>query len=144
MSQSLSLVFAPSRLQWWQWGKLFGAVGLVALLCWMAASGALPHPLVLGVVAHLACDFSLQSDWVAGEKSKRGKALLYHALIAGGLPGALVGLYAGPVGCLSAIVIGVVSHYAIDYTCKFGCKSVAVGATLDQVAHIIALGGALC
>ena len=139
MSQSLSLVFAPSRLQWWQWGKLFGAVGLVTLLCWMAASGALPHPLVLGVVAHLVCDFSLQSDWIAAEKSKRGKALLYHALIAGGLPGALVGLYAGPPACLLAILIGVVSHYAIDYTRKFGCKSVATGATLDQVAHIIVL-----
>lgn len=132
-------VKAPTSLEWWAYPSLAGMLGLAAVLGGLLAGGELSGWIV-GLALHTVLDFTLQSDWIAMNKNDRGKALLFHAIIAGGLPGAMKGLMTGGlVGCLVGVVIGIASHYAIDYTRKFNCESVALGVILDQVAHLAIL-----
>lgn len=132
-------VKAPISLQWWEYFKLVGIVALAAVLGGLLAGAELDGR-VVGLAFHTVLDFTLQSNWVAANKGNRGKALLFHAIIAGGLPGAIKGMMSGGlVGCLIGVVLGTTSHYAIDYTRKFNCKSVAMGIVLDQVAHLAVL-----
>lgn len=137
MASTISTLFSsPRRLQWWQWGKLLGAILLLAAV-FVAFRGG--NHLFVGLALHVALDFTLQSDYVAAEKGNRGRALLIHAAIAGGIPSAVVALMAGSlVGVLVGVVVGISTHYAIDWTRKFGLP-MSLGATLDQVLHVIVL-----
>jgi len=143
MSANIAQFFkAPTSLQWWAYPKLLGAALLVLLLAAMSL-GVAVHPLLVGVVLHLVLDFTLQSDWVAAEKAKRGKALFIHSVIAGGIPAGVMGLMSGSLErVLLAVVVGVASHYAIDYTKKFGLRRWQHAICADQVAHFafLALG----
>ena len=137
MSTIISRTFrAPTTVAWWEWGKLIGGVALVALLL----TGCQVSPIIAGVVLHVACDFTFQSGVTAARKGDRGRHLVCHAIIAGGLPGIITGLMAGGVlGALVGFVAGVSSHYCVDYTRKFGVDNVALGAALDQAVHIAVL-----
>lgn len=130
---------APTSLEWWAYLKLAGVVALPLLLAVMSLGFAV-HPLLVGLVLHLALDFTLQSSWVAAEKSGRGRALFFHSLIAGGLPLAVMGMMSGsPITALVSIVAGITSHYAIDWTNRFGLGDCWLGYCLDQAAHVAVL-----
>lgn len=121
---------------YWQCGKTVGVVGLVVLAIFLVA-GHVPHPAVMVVLLHIAADFTLQSPETALCKHKRGRHLLVHALVAGGLPLAITGLVTrNPATVLIWTVIGVVSHYAVDWTRRFGLRDTPLGVVLDQVAHL--------
>ncbi len=138
MSQSINILFTNTiKLQWWQAGKLLGALALCVVAI-LLVTGVSVHPLVIGLVVHAALDFALQSDWVAMNKLNGSRALVVHSVIAGGLPSAIVGLCISPIAVLVGIVVGISTHYLIDRTNKFGLP-VAQGATLDQVLHIVAV-----
>ena len=133
----------PSRLRrlslptYWQCGKTVGAVGLVVLTI-LLVTGHAPHPAVIAVLLHIAADFTLQSSETALQKHERGCHLLVHALVSGGLPLAITGLVIGnPATVLIWTVIGVVSHYAVDWTRRFGLNDTPLGIVLDQIAHLV-------
>ena len=130
------LVRTPTSLQWWEWFRLAGALALVALLVALIHRVVL-SPFVVAVVLHVTLDFTIQSDEVAARKGERGKYLLLHALAAGGLPMAISGLFVGPAAVLTGAVAGIVSHYAIDWTRKFGLPAWWEGIAADQVGHLI-------
>ncbi len=130
------LVNAPTCLQWWEWFKLAGALALLSLLATLV-NGIVPSPFVVALVLHIALDFTLQSDQVAIHKPECGKYLLLHALAAGGLPMAIGGLFVGPATALIGAVVGAVSHYAVDWTRKFGLPAWWKGIAADQLCHLI-------
>ena len=132
------LVKAPTSLQWWEWMKLAGALAMMLLLATLV-NGVVSSPFVVAVVLHVALDFSLQSDEVAMRKGERGKHLLLHALAAGGLPTAVAGLFVGPAAVLTGTAIGVISHYAVDWTRKFGLRQEALAGLLDQACNLLAI-----
>jgi hypothetical protein len=127
-------------LQWWQWFKLLGAISLVILLIALALGVKVPS-LAIGMILHLACDFTFQSSETAGRKGERGKHLIAHSLIAGGLVGILTGLSVSLWVGMEGLVIGAISHYLIDYSRKFEnlVTNWKLGIALDQVCHICAI-----
>ena len=129
---------APTSLQWWAWPKLAGLVAAPLLLLALLLGASVP-PLVVGLTLHLVLDFTLQSSWVAAEKSSGGKALAYHAAIAGGIPALVAGLAIGPATALFAGAVGIMSHWLIDRTNKFGLSGWQQGIAADQAAHVAAL-----
>ena len=139
MSTLTRLVYSPSYLAWWEWVKVAGIAGLAgfggALLL-----GYAPPPALIAVVVHVACDFTFQSDETAALKRNRGRHLLLHALVAGGLPLALAGLLTGRCTCVLAwTLVGTVSHYVIDWMDKFGIREVVLGVGLDQLCHLVVI-----
>lgn len=89
------------------------------------------HSLVVVLVLHIALDFSLQTNEIAMGKGNRGKYLLIHSIIVGGLPALMT-------GSVLAMAIGIVTHWAIDWTRKFGLGETQ-GAIADQATHIVVL-----
>jgi hypothetical protein len=66
--------------------------------------------------------------------------LLVHALAAGGLPLAVAGLLTqNPLAVVTWMVAGAISHYAVDWTRKFGLRQVALAITLDQICHLLTI-----
>ncbi|MCP4539470.1 MAG: DUF3307 domain-containing protein [Chloroflexi bacterium] len=124
----VTLVRRPASLLWWQWGKVLGLV---------APFGAFAGRAVLAIALHVLCDFTLQNDWMAvGKARKEIVPLLIHSLIAGGLPGLVA-------GGLPGAAVGIISHFLIDLTGKFGLSE-PWGPVLDQAAHIVILVLAGC
>ncbi len=112
-------------LQWWQWGKLAGA--LLPLL-WL--SSGVRHPLAWAVALHLFCDFTAQSSATAqGKTHHEWRVLAYHGLIAGGWPGLLV-------GGLPGLCMGTITHILIDATDKLGLDDWR-GPVVDQLSHVV-------
>ncbi len=129
----------PSHLQWWKWGDILGGVG-VCILALLLTLDRVLHPALVAVLLHIAADFTCQSPETAVKKSERGRHLLFHALAAGGLPLAIAGLVTGNL--VLVIIWGIVgagSHYFIDWTRKFGLRSVALGVCLDQGSHLMVI-----
>jgi len=117
----------PSQLCWWQWGQILGAT-LPALFCALGVE----QPLLWALAAHCFVDFTAQSeDTAAGKAHGNRQVLAYHAFIAGGYPGLLVGGLAG-------LAISVAIHFLVDTTDKFGLAG-PTGSVLDQAAHIMTL-----
>lgn len=125
-----TLTTNPTQLMWWQWGKLIGAVTLVALLVALTM-GMDVHHIIIAITLHIALDFSLQTNTIAMHKHERKTALLVHAIIVGGIPAIVTGSLVG-------IALGIITHYAIDYTRKFGLNETH-GAIADQLAHVLVL-----
>jgi hypothetical protein len=122
---------------YWQWGKFAGGVGLVVLAI-LLVTDRVPHPAIVAVILHFAGDFTSQSSETAMRKHERGRHLLVHAIVAGGLPMALAGLVTGNlVTVLVWAAIGFVSHYAVDWTRRFGLEGTLWGVALDQVCHLL-------
>ena len=121
---------------YWKFGKVMGAVGIVVLAV-LHITGHTPHPAVIAVVLHVVGDFTAQSPETAERKPERGRHLLVHALAAGGIPLAVAGLATGnPATTLVWTIIGITSHYAVDWTRRFGMRDTALGVVLDQCAHL--------
>ena len=126
----------PSRLHWWEWGKIAGIVGLMALAL-LFVTGAVRHPAVVALLLHMASDFSFQSTETYLRKGERGRHLLMHALAAGGLPLAVAGLVTGnPLTVIAWTALGTAGHYAVDWTHKFGLRQKALAVLLDQACHL--------
>lgn len=135
MSTLVRFVSTPSRLHWWEWGRILGLAGVTSLAGSLLAGHA-PPAVVIAVVLHIVGDFTAQSDETAARKGERGWHLLAHALVAGGLPLAVAGLTVGDLPAVPAwSLAGAVSHYLIDWTRKFGIRSTLAGVVLDQAAH---------
>jgi hypothetical protein len=127
----------PGLRQWWGWGKILGAFGLVFLVI-LFLTDHIPHPAIVALILHVTCDFTFQTSNTARRKIERGHHLLTHAIVAGGLPLAIAGLVTGDLAIAFAWAIsGAASHYAIDWTRKFGMESVLLSAILDQACHIL-------
>jgi hypothetical protein len=125
-----------AALRWWEWVKIVGAAGVVVLVI-LLVSGHTPPPVVVAVLLHIFADFTCQSSETAARKEERGRHLLVHALVAGGVPLAVAGLMTGnPATALTWVSVGVVSHYAVDWTRKFGLRQAALGVILDQACHL--------
>lgn len=125
-----------ASLRWWEWVELAGCVAMIALTILLTAGYEL-HPALIAVLLHVACDFTCQSPETAIKKGERGRHLFCHALAAGGVPMAIAGIAAGSVGAiLNWTVVGVASHYAVDWTRKFGIHRMLPGILLDQVCHL--------
>ena len=136
MSTLVRFTSTPARLQWWEWGKVLGVIGIIAVIVLLAAGVFVP-PAIVALVLHIAGDFTFQSDQTAAHKEDRGRHLVAHALVAGGLPMAIAGLATGdPLTTLSWILVGTVTHYAVDWTRKFGIQSTMTGIVLDQIIHL--------
>lgn len=126
----------PLTLRWWEWGKIVGFVALVWLAVFIL-SGHIPSPVTLALVLHFAIDFTMQSPKMALRKVERGRYLVMHALIAGGLPLIIAGLLTGnPYIALIWMVIGAVSHWAVDWTRRFGIRNPLLAAFADQIGHL--------
>ena len=139
MSATISrLLRSPTSLQWWEWFRLAGTLAIVSLLVTLIC-GVVPSPFVVAVVLHVTLDFTVQSDEVALRKGERGKHLLLHALAAGGLPMAISGLFVGPAAVLTGTAAGIISHYAVDWTRKFGLRCWWEGVAADQLCHLIVM-----
>ena len=129
----------PSRVPWWTWVENAGATGLVILAVLLLAGRAL-HPLAIGALLHVAADFTFQSHETSVQKAKRGRHLLVHALAAGGLPLAIAAFLArSPTAVVTWTAFGVVSHYAVDWTRKFGVRRVGLSVLLDQACHVLTI-----
>ncbi len=138
-TQTIVKLRTPSRLQWWEWGDILGGIGIFILTLLLALDRVL-HPTLVAVLFHIAADFTCQSSETAMRKGERGRHLLLHALAAGGLPLAVAGLVTGNL--VLVIIwgaIGAGSHYLVDWTHKFGLRSVALGASLDQASHLMVI-----
>ncbi len=126
----------PLALEWWEWGKIIGFLALVWLAVFIML-GNTPSPTAVALVLHFAIDFTMQSPETAVRKIERGRYLLMHALIAGGLPLIVAGLVAGsPHRALIWMVIGAASHWAVDWTRRFGIRNPLLAALADQVCHL--------
>jgi hypothetical protein len=137
--QTLVHLRSPSLLEWWAWGKIIGAAGLVALAI-ITIAGYIPHPVLVALTLHVATDFTFQSPETALRKRESRHFLLIHALAAGGLPLAAAGLVAGnPLAVLVWTAVGVTSHYALDWTDKFGLRQVALAVAADQTCHTLTI-----
>lgn len=124
---------------YWKCGKIVGSVGLVVLAI-LLITGHIPHPAVVAILLHIAGDFTLQTPEMALRKHERGRHLLVHALVAGGLPMAVAGLTTGnPVITLIWTVVSVITHYAVDWTRRFGLEGTSWGVVLDQVCHLLVI-----
>lgn len=128
-----------SLREWWEWVEILGAAGLVGLLVLLLA-GRIPHPALVALTIHVATDFTFQSPETALRKGECRRHLLVHALAAGGLPLAVAGLLTGnPAAVLIWATVGVASHYAVDWTRKFGLRQVALAASSDQACHLLTI-----
>lgn len=126
----------PRTLRWWEWGKILGFLGLVWLLTAILL-GYIPSPAIMALVLHFAIDFTLQSPKMAMRKVERGPFLVMHALIAGGLPLIIPGLMTGnPLTALIWMAIGAASHWAVDWTRRFGIRNPLLAALADQICHL--------
>jgi hypothetical protein len=135
--QTLNRLRSPSLLEWWEWGKIIGVAGLVALAI-ITIAGYIPHPVLVALTLHVAADFTFQSPETALRKPESRRLLLIHALAAGGLPLAAAGLVAGnSLAVLIWTAVGVTSHYALDWTRKFGLRRVALAVAADQTCHTL-------
>jgi hypothetical protein len=122
---------------YWKCGKALGVVGIIVLAI-LHFTGHTPHLAAIAVILHVVSDFTAQSPETAERKPERGRHLLLHALTAGGIPLAVVGLMTGnPARALVWTVIGVASHYAVDWTRRFGLRDTPLGIVLDQSAHLL-------
>jgi hypothetical protein len=136
LRRTITIRLTPTALRWWEWVKIAGLAGLIALAISLVADHA-PSPAVVAVLLHVAADFTCQSPETAKRKGQRGRHLLIHALSAGGFPLAVAGLMTGdPVAVLAWVGGGIASHYGVDWTRKFGLPQVALGVILDQVCHL--------
>lgn len=134
--QTLAQLWHPLRLPWWRWVEIGGAVGLVVLAVLFCA-GQVPHPLTIAALLHVAADFTFQSAETAIQKASRDRHLLVHALAAGGLPLAVGALVSGNPGTVILwTAAGTASHYAVDWTRKFGVRKIAFAVLLDQACHL--------
>jgi hypothetical protein len=120
------------RLFWWEWCKLGGLAALVALA--LVAVFGVPHPLFTAVLLHLFVDFTAQGNDTAAHKGERGRHLALHAVVSG-LPMAVAGATVSPQAILVWTAAGIVAHYAVDWTRKFGIESRVLGGIVDQVTH---------
>jgi hypothetical protein len=137
--QTLTRLRSPSLLQWWEWAQVMGAAGLVALAI-LLMTDYVPHLAAVAVLLHVAADFTFQSSETALRKGERGRHLLVHALAAGGLPLAFAGLVTGnAVAVVTWTAVGVASHYAVDWTRKFGLRQMALAVVLDQACHLLTI-----
>ena len=137
--RTLGRLCSRARLLWWEWGKVTGGLGLVGLAV-LLATGHVPSPVVAAIALHVAIDFTLQSEETALQKVARGRHLLIHSLIAGGIPLAVAGLMTeSPLTALLWVAVGVISHYAVDWTRRFGFRQVALVAISDQAGHLLAI-----
>jgi hypothetical protein len=138
-AQTLAEPRSPAPLEWWEWVKILGAAGLVALLILLIA-GRIPHPALVALTLHIAADFTFQSPETALRKGECRRHLLVHALAAGGLPLAVAGLLTqNPLAVVIWMVAGVISHYAVDWTRKFGLRHVGLAASSDQACHLLTI-----
>jgi hypothetical protein len=135
---AIAIAIRNKSLQWWQWAKLIGAVSLVGLLVAFVSGISVPS-FAIGLIMHLSCDFAFQSSETAGRKGERGRHLVVHSLIAGGLVGLLTGLSVSLWAGIGGMIIGTMSHYGIDYSRKFGLANWKLGVALDQLAHLGAI-----
>ena len=136
MSTLVRLWTSPARLLWWDWGKILGATALAGLVVALAM-GYVPSPAVMAAVLHLAADFTFQSAETSARKGERGWHLVVHSLVAGGLPLALSGLLAGHLAAvLPWTAAGAAIHFAVDWTRKFGLRSLPLAVGLDQACHL--------
>jgi hypothetical protein len=134
--EALALLRHPSRIPWWRWVEIGGAGGLLALTA-LFAIGRSPHPLAIAALLHIAADFTFQSSETAVLKANRDHHLIVHALAAGGFPLAVAGSVAGsPTRVIVWTLLGTASHYAVDWTRKFGVRRLALGVLLDQTCHV--------
>ena len=137
---TLAQLCRPSRLPWWRWVELGGAVGLGVVAVHLLLGRPL-HPLAIAALLHVAADFTFQSEETAIQKSTRDHHLTVHALAAGGFPLAVAALISGsPVNVLVWTIAGTASHYAVDWTRKFGVQRLALGVLLDQGCHLVTIG----
>jgi hypothetical protein len=137
--QTLICLRSPSVLKWWEWGNIIGAAGLLAVAI-ITIAGYIPHPVLVALTLHVATDFTFQSPETALRKRESHHFLLIHALAAGGLPLAAAGLIAGnSLAILIWTAVGVTSHYALDWTGKFGLRQVALAAAVDQTCHTLTI-----
>jgi hypothetical protein len=137
--QTLIRLWSPSLLQWWEWGKIIGAAGLVTLAI-IIITGYNPHPVLVALTLHLAADFTFQSPQTALRKRESRRLLLIHALAAGGLPLAATGLIAGKfLAVLIWTAAGVSCHYAVDWTRKFGLRKTVLAVGVDQTCHVLTI-----
>lgn len=94
----------------------------------------------MALTLHVAANITFQSTETGLRKRERRHFLLIHALAAGGLPLAAAGLAVGnPVAVLVWTPVGVASHYAVDWTRKFGLRQVVPAAALDQTCHTLTI-----
>jgi hypothetical protein len=139
MTTLTRLVTAPHRLCWWEWCKIAGATGLIALVASVLAGVDLPAAAVAALL-HLAAGYTFQSAETAARKGERGRHLLVHALTAGALPLAAARLVTGNLpGVLVGAAVGLVSHWLIDATGKYGLGTTVAGVVLDQVSHVLVI-----
>jgi hypothetical protein len=137
--RTLGRLCSRARLLWWEWGKVVGGLGLVGLAV-LLATGYAPPPVVAAIVLHFVIDFTLQSEETALHKVDRGRHLLIHSLIAGGIPLAVAGLMTeSPLTALLWVTAGVISHYAVDWTRRFGFQQVTLAAISDQAGHLLSI-----
>jgi len=133
--------YSPLRILWWEWGKLVGAVGLIVLGILLIVKQQ-PPAVVVAIILHFTIDFTFQTEETARRKVERGRHLVFHSLIAGGLPMIMAGIVAGdPVKALIWMAAGVVGHYLVDWTRRFGLRSVFWAVLADQVAHLAIIFG---
>ena len=126
-------------IQWWEWGKIVGLVGLTVLVFTLATGQAL-HPAATAVLLHVTADFTFQSAETVRRKVERGRHLLIHALVAGGLPLAIAGFVIGNhLAVLSWVIVGAMCHYVVDWTRKFGVQQVSRAVALDQACHVLVI-----
>lgn len=124
VSYSYVGISLPRHLKfWWQWGKFLGAI--------LSPLTLLGIPVMSALAAHLLCDFTLQTGEMSARKKEEFLPLLLHSIIAGGGPGFVA-------GGLRGMYIGIVTHYMIDATNKFGTDGMG-GVILDQAAHILVI-----
>ena len=117
-------VSQPNQLQWWQWGQILGVVLPLLLL-----SSGIQHPLLWALAVHFFIDFTVQTnETAAGKCQRQPRVLLYHAFIAGGYVGLIL-------GGLPGLVLSFAIHGLIDSANKFGLTGLA-GGLLDQSAHL--------
>jgi hypothetical protein len=136
---TLTRLQSPASLVWWEWRKVLGIASIVVLAI-LAIVGCAPHPLVVAMLLHITADFTCQTTETALRKKESDRHLLIHALVAGGLPMIAAGLAtANPVVTITWTIIGVFSHYAVDWTRKFGLRQVALGIILDQACHLLTI-----
>jgi hypothetical protein len=125
MSLVMNAMTHPTRLHWWQWGKITGFFLPLLFFCF-----DVEHIGLWALAVHFLTDFSFQSgETAAGKAQGDWWILAYHAFISGG--------YAGLVaGGLTGLAISIAIHFLVDSTNKFGLAEPA-GPFLDQPAHII-------
>jgi hypothetical protein len=137
--QAIAQLRYPARVPWWRWVELSGATGIIVLFV-LFCIGYVPHPVAIAALLHLAADFTFQSPETASQKAESSRHLLVHALVAGGLPLALAAAVTGdPIAVLVWTLLGAVSHYAVDWTRKFGLRRLVWAVLLDQACHVVTI-----